>query len=261
MTSAPETLESSARDQPRVAAILLDIEGTTTPIAFVHDVLFPFARARAGSFLTAHWDSADVAADIALLRAEHAADFAQGLTPPSLTDSSRETAIESITNYAHWLIDQDRKSTGLKSLQGKIWKRGYQDGTLKAPVFADVPPALERWQHEGLKVGIFSSGSVLAQKLLFAHAESGDLSRFIDFYFDTTTGPKTARGSYVEIAAKMGLTTSEILFISDVIGELDSAAGAGMQTLLSLRPGNSPQPPGVHKIIRSFDDVARASRA
>jgi enolase-phosphatase E1 len=255
VTLAPETLENSARDQPKVAAILLDIEGTTTPIAFVHEVLFPFARARVGSFLTAHWDSADVSADIALLRAEHATDFAQGLTPPSLIESSRATTIESITKYAHWLIDQDRKSTGLKSLQGKIWKSGYLDGTLKAPVFADVPPALERWRREGLKVGIFSSGSVLAQKLLFAHTENGDLGRFIDFYFDTTTGSKTSIDSYLEIAAKMGANTGEFLFISDVVGELDAAAAAGMQTLLSLRPGNSPQPPGVHKIVRSFAEI------
>lgn len=260
MTFAPETFDRSARDQPKFAAILLDIEGTTTPIAFVHEVLFPFARAQVESFLTAHWASAEVSADIALLRAEHAADLAQGLSLPSLNDSSRETAIESITKYARWLIDQDRKSTGLKSLQGKIWKSGYADGTLKAPVFADVPPALERWQREGLKVGIFSSGSVLAQKLLFAHAENGDLTGFIDFYFDTTTGPKTSSDSYVKIASQMGLATPEFLFISDVVAELDAALTAGMQTLLSLRPGNPAQPPAVHNVIRSFKDVARASR-
>src|SRR5687767_11425478 len=151
----------------QVRGILLDIEGTTTPISFVHDVLFSYARAYAREFLKNNQDSHEVRADIALLRQEHAADVSQNLQPP-----------ESIADYIDWLIDRDRKSTGLKSLQGKIWREGYVNGTLKAQVFDDVRPAFERWQQTGLQISIFSSGSVLAQQLLFAHTNDGDLTPF-----------------------------------------------------------------------------------
>jgi enolase-phosphatase E1 len=217
--------------------------------------LFPFARARVEGFLGANWELDEVSADVALLREEHAGDAARGLSPPPLIDAPRASAISSISKYVHWLIDQDRKSTGLKSLQGRIWKDGYSDGSLKAPIFADVPGALERWQDQGLKIGIFSSGSVLAQKLLFAHTESGDLTRFIDSYFDTGTGAKTAVESYLEIASRLGVPSAEVLFVSDVVGELDAARAAGMLSRLCVRPGNPPQLPGTHKTIRTFDEI------
>jgi enolase-phosphatase E1 len=129
----------------------------------------------------------------------------------------------------------------LKSLQGKIWRKGYQDGSLKSQVFADVARAFERWHQRGLSINIFSSGSVLAQKLLFAHTEAGDLTRFIDDYFDTNVGKKGEAESYRRIAEKMKLPPREILFISDVIDELNAAHDARMKVLLSLRPGNAPQ--------------------
>ena len=217
-------------------AILLDIEGTTTPIAFVHDVLFGYARDHVREFLAAHPE----AEDIALLREEHATDVREGRNPP-----------ESIAAYVEWLISIDRKSTGLKSLQGKIWKQGYEDGSLKAQVFADVAPAFERWRERGLRISIFSSGSVLAQQLLFAHTNAGDLTPFIDSYFDTNIGKKGEAESYRKIAEVMGLPPQEILFISDVISELDAANEAGMKTILSIRPGNAPQ----HPAIRSFDEI------
>jgi enolase-phosphatase E1 len=190
------------------------------------------------------------------LREEHAADIEQGVAPPPLIDEPREVQLESFTRYVHWLIDQDRKSTGLKSLQGKIWKQGYLDGSLRAPLFADVLPALERWQSAGMKVAIFSSGSVLAQQLLFAHTEAGDVTRFIDAHFDTTTGSKTASDSYQEIAAALRLPILEVLFISDVVKELDAAREAGMQTLLCVRPGNPPRPSAErHQIVHRFDGI------
>lgn len=229
-----------------VRGILLDIEGTTTPIAFVHDVLFTYARTHVKEFLKKNIDSDEVRADVAMLREEHAMDQ----DAPSLTDE-----IESIAAYVEWLIAQDRKSTGLKSLQGKIWRQGYLDGSLKSQVFADVGPALERWQAQGLSISIFSSGSVLAQKLLFAHTEAGDLTRFVDNYFDTNTGKKSDAESYRRIAAELGMETSEVLFISDVIIELDAAKAAGMKTLLSIRPGNATQPRTHHRMIYSFDEV------
>lgn len=226
----------------QVRSILLDIEGTTTPIAFVHEVLFSYARTHARDFLRNNRDSDDVRADVALLREEHAADKSNHLEPP-----------ESIAEYIDWLIDRDRKSTGLKSLQGKIWRQGYRDGSLKSQVFADVAPAFERWRATGLKISIFSSGSVLAQQLLFAHTDAGDLTKFIDGYFDTNVGKKGEAESYRKIAVAMDLKPSEILFISDVVAELEAAKEAGMKTLLSIRPGNSPQewPQAIH----SFDEV------
>jgi enolase-phosphatase E1 len=213
-----------------VRGILLDIEGTTTPIAFVHDVLFSYARDHVREFLQANADKEEVWADVALLNDEHADDVRKGRNPPPL-----------VADYVEWLIALDRKSTGLKSLQGKIWRQGYEDGSLKSQVFADVAPAFERWHARGLSINIFSSGSVLAQKLLFAHTEFGDLTRFIDDYFDTNVGKKGEVGSYTRIAKKMGLAAAEILFVSDVVEELDAAHDAGMKVLLSMRPGNAPQ--------------------
>ena len=224
-----------------VRAILLDIEGTTTPIAFVHDVLFSYAREHVREFLAA--DSA--AEDIALLREEHAVDVREGRNPP-----------ESIAEYVEWLISIDRKSTGLKSLQGKIWRQGYLEGSLKSQVFGDVAPAFERWRDRGLRISIFSSGSVLAQQLLFEHTEVGDLTPFIDSYFDTNVGKKGEAGSYRTIAEAMNLETREILFVSDVGAELEAANEVGMKIILSIRPGNSPQLQAEkYPSIHSFDEI------
>jgi enolase-phosphatase E1 len=236
--------------------ILLDIEGTTTPIAFVHEVLFAYARSQVRNYLAEHLESHQTRADLALLREEHIADMKQSRQPPPLVDAPRDAEIDSLVAYINWLISQDRKSTGLKSLQGKIWMRGYHDGTLKAQLFPDVAPVLEAWHYIGLKISTFSSGSSLAQKLLFGHTKAGDLSGFIDSYFDTTTGSKTAIDSYQRIASALRAPAQEILFISDVVAELDAASAAGMQTLLCVRPGNPPQTAGKQQIIQTFDEIS-----
>jgi len=247
-------MKESPASTSEIRGILLDIEGTITPISFVHETLFPYARARTGSFLATHGDAAEVVPDIQMLQDENAADKTQGAPP--VTVGPREARIESLTRYVHWLIDHDRKSTGLKSLQGKIWKEGYLDGSLRAPLFVDVLPALERWKRLGLTVAIFSSGSVLAQQLLMAHTQAGNVTQFIDGYFDTNTGPKTAGDSYRAIAAALRLRTSNLLFISDVVNELDAAAMAGIQAFLCIRPGNPPQPSaGRYQVITAFDQV------
>jgi enolase-phosphatase E1 len=239
-----------------IHAILLDIEGTTTPISFVYDVLFPFARSQVKQYFAAHFDQPEVRADVSYLREEHDTDVSRNLNPPALLAGPRDTAIDSLVSYIHWLMDRDRKSTGLKSLQGKIWKRGYQEGILRAQVFPDVPPALERWHQARLKVGIFSSGSVLAQELLFTHTEAGDLTPFLAQYFDTTTGPKTAADSYRRIATALAVPPARVLFISDVVAELDGARAADMHTLLNVRPGNHPQPATeAHPIVETFDEI------
>jgi enolase-phosphatase E1 len=232
-----------------IRGILLDIEGTTTPIAFVHDVLFTYARQHVRNFLVQHANA--LTDDIALLREEHARDAGSDAQPPPLTDDPA-----TIANYIHWLIDRDRKSTGLKSLQGKIWREGYTSGTLKAQVFSDVRPAFERWHEASLRISIFSSGSALAQQLLFAHTEDGDLTTFISDYFDTNVGAKGEVESYRRIASKMNLRPVEILFISDVVTELEAATHAGMKTRLSIRPGNQPQPDVERfRIIETLDEV------
>ena len=224
-----------------VRGILLDIEGTTTPIAFVHDVLFAYARTHVRDYVSKHFEDADVRADLQLLR-EEGGEFSDD--------------VDGFVAHVNQLIDLDRKSTGLKSLQGKIWHEGYANGSLRAQVYPDVAPALARWRLAGLNTNIFSSGSVLAQQLLFAHTEAGDLTQFINNYFDTTTGKKGEAESYRRIAEILKLQPTEMLFISDVVNELAAAHGAGMKTVLSLRPGNPPQESADrHQAITNFDEL------
>lgn len=237
-------------------AVLLDIEGTTTPIAFVHDVLFSYAKTHVGDYLAKHFNTEDVRKDIQLLRQEHATDVRENKQPPPLAEPESAAELESITDYVQWLIGLDRKSTGLKSLQGKIWREGYSEGSLRSQVYPDVAPALARWRTAGLNVSIFSSGSVLAQQLLFAHTEAGDLTPFINNYFDTSIGPKAAAQSYRRIAETLDLPPGAILFISDVVAELAAAREAGMKTVLSIRPGNQPQVSAdQYALIHSFNEL------
>jgi len=235
--------------------ILLDIEGTTTPIDFVYRTLFPYARAHVKSFLIENLSSEETQADIAGLRKEHREDTRQGLDPPPLQEQPEDARIESLVAYIHWLMDQDRKSTPLKSLQGKIWKAGYLSGELLSRVFDDVPRAFARWREQQIDVCIYSSGSVLAQKLLFAHTEAGDLTAFIRDYFDTETGAKREAESYRRIASSLGCEPRDITFISDSIAELDAAQSAGMPAFLCVRPGNHPQQGSPHRAVKTFDVI------
>ena len=189
-------------------------------------------------FLERHWNEPEVRADVARLEADPAAD------DPA-----------AVAAHVHWLMDRDQKSTGLKSLQGKIWEEGYRAGDLRGEVYPDVPPALERWRRQGIDIAIFSSGSVQAQRSLFASTAAGDLTRFIRAYFDTTTGPKTAPDSYARIAAALERSPSEVLFLSDVGAELDAAGTAGMRTALCVRTPGSAPPAGAHPVIRTFDEA------
>jgi len=238
-----------------VRAILLDVEGTTTALDFVYRVLFPYARSHLRRFLDRYSSLPDVQADIAMLYQENLADLRQSLRPPMLRNSAQDSGMESLAAYVEWLMQQDRKSTALKSLQGKIWKQGYESGELRSQVFEDVLPALKRWHHSEKSISIFSSGSVLAQMLLFAHTTAGDLTPYISRYFDTTTGAKTASASYCEIARALKRLPSEVLFISDVVAELDTAGSAGFEILLCERPGNRAQPAASYRVIRSLGEV------
>jgi enolase-phosphatase E1 len=236
--------------------ILLDIEGTTSPIDFVFEVLFPYARLHLEEHLKRKAGSKELELDLLQLREEHVKDVAEALAPPDWIDAPPDAQLQSVVRYIFWLMDRDRKSPGLKSLQGKIWQEGYLKGELKSQVFPDVPPALKDWKEKNLDVRIFSSGSVLAQRLLFANTEAGDLSGFLNGYFDTNIGPKTSAESYRRIAAEFHLAASQVLFVSDVIKELDAASSSGMKTLLSVRPGNPPQPKEhAHGVISSFSEI------
>ena len=239
-----------------IKVILLDIEGTTTPIDFVHQALFPFAFEKIGEYLSENFES--VQTEIAELRAEHTRDFQKGLDVPSLHETTRENAIKSLTNYLHFLIRSDRKSTPLKSLQGKIWQKGYESGELVSQVYDDVPKAFERWKSQNKMIAIYSSGSVLAQKLLFKYTNHGDLTAFISNYFDTRVGHKREAQSYRRIASTQSFPQVEnFLFVSDIEAELDAASEAGMQVLLAVREGNAPLTANAkYQSIYTFDEVA-----
>ncbi len=184
-------------------------------------------------------------------------DREAGEPVPSWVDDPAAARVDAIARYCAWLMERDRKSTPLKELQGRIWKEGYERGELVSHVFADVPVALGRWNVRDIGTGIFSSGSVLAQQLLFRHTSAGDLTGFLRWYFDTTIGLKTNSESYRHIATAMELPPGAILFVSDVVSELDAARDAGMQTRLSIRPGNKPPPSAHdHRVIESFEELS-----
>jgi enolase-phosphatase E1 len=234
-----------------VGAVVLDIEGTTTPIAFVHETLFGHARARLSGYLERHWNDPEVRSDIGRLRTEHAAESSQSSpSPPPWSDD-----VAGAVAYLRWLMDRDRKSTGLKSLQGKIWEEGYRAGELRSEVYPDVLPALERWHRSGVDIAIYSSGSVQAQRSPFRHTAAGDLTRFIRGYFDTTTGPKASPESYARIAASLERPPSGVLFVSDMATELDAARAAGMRTALCVRTPGAALPTDTHPVIHTFDQL------
>jgi enolase-phosphatase E1 len=244
-------------DQPSTAvrALLLDIEGTTTPVEFVSRVLFPYAREHIKEFLELQEENESVLAGVEKLRELHATHTRQNLSPPSWADEPGRISVESAVAYVHWLMDRDDKSTALKSLQGKVWESGYRSGKLLSQVYADVPPAFARWRKQHKDICIYSSGSVLAQKLLFANTNHGDLTRFICEYFDTTVGPKKEPESYRRITVAKALAATDILFVSDIAAELDAAQLAGMQRALCVRP-ELPQPASsAHRVIYSFDEI------
>jgi enolase-phosphatase E1 len=225
-----------------IRLVLLDIEGTTTPIAFVHDVLFPYARARVRGWLSARPSTdPELKAIVDGLRRE--------------ANDAREWSLDAIVAHVHALMDEDRKSTALKRLQGHIWHEGYASGVLKSDVYPDVPIALARWTRAEIGVGIFSSGSVLAQQLLFAHSTAGDLTRFLRWHFDTSVGPKVEADSYRRITAAVGVAAREMLFVSDVTRELDAARQAGLETRLAVRAPAAPPAISVHEAIATFDEL------
>ncbi|RYZ75022.1 MAG: acireductone synthase [Lysobacteraceae bacterium] len=209
-----------------VRAILTDIEGTTSSISFIKDVLFPYARGALPGFVAAHGRDPEVRRWLDAVAIEHG------------SICSDQVIVETLQGW----IDQDRKHTALKALQGMIWEAGYRGAEFAAPIYPDVAPALRQWHGSGLPLYVYSSGSVPAQKLFFGHSDAGDLSGLFSGWFDTEVGGKREAGSYEAIAARLGLEPAQILFLSDVVEELDAARIAGMQTVLVDRPEDYPQP-------------------
>jgi enolase-phosphatase E1 len=219
-----------------IRAVVVDIEGTTTPVRFVYEVLFPYARRALPGYVREHLDAPELRETWQRLRDDWAHDMARGEAPPAWRDDDRDRQIASTVRYAEWLMDRDRKAPGLKALQGHIWNGGYQEGALRGDVFPDVPDAFARWRSSGMRIAIFSSGSVLAQQLLFRTTAFGDLTRVIDAYFDTSVGPKISPESYHRIGEALGCAADGLLFISDSVAELEAARAAGWAVLMCIRP-------------------------
>jgi enolase-phosphatase E1 len=228
-------------------AILLDVEGTTSSIAFVYDVLFAHAKQQVGDFLLAHM------AEPAVRAAAVGIATGAGLPPE---DADTPAGVARVALVAIDLMNRDVKDTSLKALQGMIWRSGFESGAIVAHVFDDVPPALAAWSESGLDVRIYSSGSIEAQRLFFGHTQAGDLTPHLRGHYDTTTGPKREPASYAAIATDMECEPRQILFVSDIGAELDAARRAGMATALAIRPGNR-DPGGVfdHDPLHSFAEI------
>jgi enolase-phosphatase E1 len=221
---------------PRIRLVVTDIEGTTSPIAFVKDVLFPFAEAELHAFLAARRGDAAVAALLAEVSV---------LAPQEAPEAT----------LRRWMA-ADAKVTPLKTLQGMIWEAGFRDGRLRGRLWPDVAARLRDWQATGVRLAVFSSGSVAAQKLLFGFSEAGDLAPLFCGFFDTTTGPKRDAASYRAILAALSAAPAETLFLSDIEAELDAAAEAGLATCQLVRPGDGTEPGTRHPVVADFAAVA-----
>jgi enolase-phosphatase E1 len=242
-------------DESQIRVILLDIEGTTTPIDFVYQTLFPYASRKLESFLREQAQDPEIRALIADLRKQHELDEGGGLQPPAWLNEQEEARLRSSAVYGQWLMARDSKCTPLKSLQGKIWQKGFTRGELRGEVYPDVPAAFERWRRQKRIICIYSSGSVLAQQLLFRATTSGDLTPYISEYFDTRVGAKIEAESYKRIAASISRAEQQFLFVSDAVKEVEAARSAGMQALLCVREEQPAPTFGTAGVIRDFSSV------
>lgn len=222
-----------------ISAVLTDIEGTTSAMAFVHDVLFPYARLHLPDYVRVH----------------------EGELASILDDVRKEAGrgdldIDGVISMLLAWMDEDRKATPLKALQGRIWRHGYEAGALKGHIYPDAVAGLQRWRTQGLKLYVYSSGSIEAQRLIFGHSDYGDLTPWFSGFFDTTSGGKLQSGSYTGIAVAMELLPDRILFLSDNPGEIAAAGRAGMRTARLMRD----EPP-VDGAVAGFDQISIAARA
>lgn len=221
-----------------IKAIVTDIEGTTSSISFVKEVLFPYAAKAFPGFLDAHWQDKTVQALISAAAEE--------------SGQALETPEQASALFQQW-IAEDRKATSLKALQGMIWKQGYQNGDYTAHLYSDTAKCLKQWKQQGLDLYVYSSGSIPAQKLFFGYSDEGDLTALFSGYFDTTSGHKQEVQSYRNIQADIGLPAEQLLFLSDVEAELDAAAEAGLRTIRLDREGS--QGVSKHQVVTCFNQI------
>lgn len=240
-----------------ISHVLLDIEGTTCPVHFVSGTLFPYATAQLEAFLQSRQDDEAVQD----LLAQAAETWRQDPDPAArdlwLATPTKVSLAKRLLPYLRWLIDQDRKLTALKDLQGLIWEEGYAQGALQGPLYPDVAPALARWREAGLRLAVYSSGSVKAQQLIYGHSNAGDLRPLFQHWFDTRIGSKLEPDSYSRIIASLGATPQGVLFISDAIAELKAARAKGLSVLLCERDETASAPLEGEGLatIRSFDQL------
>lgn len=232
--------------------VLLDIEGTTSAIDFVHTTMFDYARNNLEDFLVSSFETKETIETLEV--------FAQDEKQPSLAaflvgTSSKAEKIDRIVNLASQRMKEDSKATGLKALQGMVWRKGFNNGELKGHIYNDVPDAFNRWKKSGNTIAIYSSGSILAQKIYFANTIFGNLGTLISNHFDTTSGPKRISSSYENITNILNAKAGDILFLSDVTEELDAAKAAGMATGLLIRPGNKPAGNNDHIAYHDFNTL------
>lgn len=220
-----------------IKAVLTDIEGTTSAVSFVFDVLFPFAARHLPDFLRQHAERPEVDVQLRAVRLDSGEPLAD---------------IERVIEILLQWIAEDRKATPLKALQGMVWEQGYQAGQLKGHVYPDAVEALKRWHQEGVELYVYSSGSIQAQRLIFGCSEAGDLSPLFSGYFDTTSGPKREVKSYRTISEAINYPAGDILFLSDIVEELDAARAAGMATCGLTRDGGDL---AGHRCVSSFADI------
>ncbi|KAF5926717.1 hypothetical protein HPG69_001346 [Diceros bicornis minor] len=277
-----------------VTVILLDIEGTTTPIAFVKDILFPYIKENVKEYLQTHWEEEECQEDVSLLRKQAEEDsHLDGAVPiPAASENGADDlqrVIQAVVDNVCWQMSLDRKTTALKQLQGHMWRAAFTAGHVKADnfhrrfesccgvpeitaaegdsqvgFFEDVVPAVRKWREAGMKVYIYSSGSVEAQKLLFGHSTEGDILELFDGHFDTKIGHKVESESYRKIANSIGCSTSNILFLTDVTLEASAAEEADVHVAVVVRPGNAgltDDEKTYYSLITSFSELYLPSSA
>ena len=236
--------------------LLLDIEGTTCPVNFVSDILFPFAKKELSSYIKNHWDNRTHNRTIQEAKKEWLDDqSAESIQLKKQVSLQQTSEVNGLIQYLKHLISIDRKSTALKDIQGKIWECGYNQGVLKAELFPETAECMHQWHEQGLTLSVYSSGSIQAQQLLYRHSSEGNLESLFSQWFDTHTGPKKSTESYIKIAQLLNSPPDNIWFVSDNGMECDAARLAGMHTLFSLRDGNPDRDPKDHIVIESLREV------
>jgi enolase-phosphatase E1 len=255
--SPPCQLQGTFREFRGVSHVLLDIEGTTCPVNFVADTLFPYASEHLGEFLRSRAEDPAVKA----LTAEVVRAWRNDPDPQAQAlwlhrgGAASSASPDAVLPYLQWLIRLDRKQTSLKELQGLVWAEGYDSGELVAPLFPDVADRLRTWHRQGKVLAVYSSGSVTAQRLLYNFSNGGDLRPLFAHWFDTRSGAKYHSTSYLSIASAMNVPPATILFVSDAVAELDAAAEAELQVVFSDRVGNPQRDPGSHPSITSLEQI------